>query len=219
MTVIFGILLFWGRFRFVVEPQRLRLLIRTSTYWVGPFCLTTSTDFNIRKFVLKCAYFAGPGMKRKVDDALLARARRMATRTRAGAACLPCKFKKAKCNDYRPCKRCLDSGSDLCTDGSSATRSNSPECLESGQDLFKDSNQAAKSDSSPLPVQTRGVAVAFTEGGAVSSDLECQGSFHPSSLPPTGHAMDVFENSAGRDIQSGATDWNEWPAPFSRLVR
>ena len=138
-------------------------------------------------------------MKRKVDDALLARARRMATRTRAEAACLPCKFKKAKCNDYRPCKRCLDSGSDLCVDGSSAARSNTPECLESGQDLSKDGSSAAK----------RGVAPAFTAGEAVSSH---------SSLPPAGYAMDVFRNSAGRDFRSEATSWNTQPAQLSPLV-
>ena len=135
----------------------------------------------------------------KVDDALLARARRMATRKRAEAACLPCKLKKAKCNDYRPCKRCLDSGSDLCVDGSSPARSNSPERLESGQDLPKDGSSAAKN----------GVAPAFTAGEAVSSH---------SSLPSAGYAIDRFRNSAGRDFRSAANNWNTQPASLSPLV-
>ena len=54
-------------------------------------------------------------------DHILTRALRMATRKRAAKACLRCKDRKAKCNDYRPCKRCLDSGPtgrDLCLNGS-----------------------------------------------------------------------------------------------------
>ena len=40
----------------------------------------------------------------------------MATRSRAGVACLPCKAKKARCSDYRPCSRCKQSGKDHCSD-------------------------------------------------------------------------------------------------------
>jgi hypothetical protein len=46
----------------------------------------------------------------EIDIAMLNRARRMATRTRAETACQPCKAKKARCSDYRPCRRCLESG-------------------------------------------------------------------------------------------------------------
>ena len=51
-----------------------------------------------------------------LDNALLLRARRMATRRRAGVACLPCKARKARCSDYRPCSRCKQSGQDHCLD-------------------------------------------------------------------------------------------------------
>ena len=51
-----------------------------------------------------------------MDNALLLRARRMATRRRAGVACLPCKAKKARCSDYRPCTRCKQSWQDHCLD-------------------------------------------------------------------------------------------------------
>ena len=46
------------------------------------------------------------------------RAQRLAKRTRASAACLPCKTKKAKCSDYRPCARCQKSPGlgDQCVD-------------------------------------------------------------------------------------------------------
>ena len=36
----------------------------------------------------------------------LLKARRMAKRTRTNAACIPCKERKVKCNDSRPCSRC-----------------------------------------------------------------------------------------------------------------
>jgi hypothetical protein len=38
---------------------------------------------------------------------LLSKARRLAQRKRAAAACLPCKSAKTKCSDYRPCSRCI----------------------------------------------------------------------------------------------------------------
>ena len=50
------------------------------------------------------------------DAQLLLRARRMATRSRAAVACLPCKFKKAKCGLARPCARCVASNEEQCAD-------------------------------------------------------------------------------------------------------
>ena len=44
------------------------------------------------------------------DYAKLMKARRMATRRRAEAACLPCKARKVRCSDFRPCARCASSG-------------------------------------------------------------------------------------------------------------
>ncbi len=40
----------------------------------------------------------------------------MAQRSRAAAACLPCKANKSRCSDFRPCARCNKSGTKLCTD-------------------------------------------------------------------------------------------------------
>ncbi len=40
----------------------------------------------------------------------LRKARRMASRSRALAACSACAVLKRKCNDYRPCSRCLRQG-------------------------------------------------------------------------------------------------------------
>ena len=40
----------------------------------------------------------------------------MATRRRAEAACPPCKSKKARCSDFRPCARCSLLGGEGCTD-------------------------------------------------------------------------------------------------------
>ena len=54
----------------------------------------------------------------------LIRAQRLAKRTRASAACLPCKSKKAKCNDYRPCARCQRSPGEVCIDDNPEITSN-----------------------------------------------------------------------------------------------
>ncbi len=41
-------------------------------------------------------------------------ARRMATRKRAGPACIACKTRRIKCSTYRPCHRCLTLSIDCC---------------------------------------------------------------------------------------------------------
>jgi hypothetical protein len=64
---------------------------------------------------------------REEDDAKqLIRAQRLAKRIRASAACLPCKAKKAKCNDYRPCARCQKNPGleDMCIDENPEITSN-----------------------------------------------------------------------------------------------
>jgi hypothetical protein len=64
-----------------------------------------------------------PGTARPNDDALLLKARRMALRTRAAAACMPCKANKARCSDYRPCARCKKAGAEsYCIDLQSEAR-------------------------------------------------------------------------------------------------
>ena len=47
----------------------------------------------------------------------LLKARRMAKRTRAVAACIPCKTRKTKCNDSRPCTSCIATRPEACVDG------------------------------------------------------------------------------------------------------
>ena len=48
----------------------------------------------------------------------------MATRKRTDMACVKCKAKKARCSDYRPCHRCIESDPSACEDFSAvATRS------------------------------------------------------------------------------------------------
>ena len=45
----------------------------------------------------------------------------MANRSRAEKACISCKEKKTKCNDFRPCARCLIIQSDLCLQSPKST--------------------------------------------------------------------------------------------------
>ena len=46
----------------------------------------------------------------------LLKARRMAKRSRSAAACVPCKARKTKCNDFRPCTRCAATHPEECID-------------------------------------------------------------------------------------------------------
>jgi hypothetical protein len=48
----------------------------------------------------------------------LLKARRMATRSRTEAACRPCKARKIKCSDFRPCARCRTGRPEACIDDS-----------------------------------------------------------------------------------------------------
>jgi hypothetical protein len=52
----------------------------------------------------------------KSDHEQLMKARRMATRRRAEAACLPCKAKKVRCGNSRPCSRCSLIPGEMCVD-------------------------------------------------------------------------------------------------------
>jgi hypothetical protein len=52
----------------------------------------------------------------KSDYEQLMKARRMATRRRAEAACLPCKTKKTRCGNSRPCSRCSQIPGEICVD-------------------------------------------------------------------------------------------------------
>lgn len=44
------------------------------------------------------------------------KARRLATRKRAASACKPCKSKKSKCSDYRPCAQCKTAPNVTCVE-------------------------------------------------------------------------------------------------------
>lgn len=44
------------------------------------------------------------------------RAQRLAKRSRAASACVPCKAKKVRCSDYRPCSRCKKNPGESCRD-------------------------------------------------------------------------------------------------------
>ena len=89
-----------------------------------------------------------PLSRTQSDYAQLMKARRMATRQRAATACLPCKAKKAKCNDYRPCARCSLPGGDNCMDGvafwtesSSLVHSNQPTAQSPSSFVFSPSRE------------------------------------------------------------------------------
>ena len=47
-------------------------------------------------------------MHTTVSSKEIQKARRLAKRTRSAVACARCKASKVKCNDYRPCKQCVE---------------------------------------------------------------------------------------------------------------
>ena len=141
-------------------------------------------------------------MKSRADDYLLARARRMANRTRAETACLPCKAKKAKCNDYRPCKRCLDSGRDLCIDGSSSPRENSPPALGM---MCSTVSSIMRMESAAFEDHSLGRRASCHTLGTISS---CRAA----------EACDTTRDWTLGDVQYGTEDRFSWSMPTSSLV-
>ena len=85
------------------------------TFGIPPYPITSEMDpkWNFEsKSVLTSSL-----SRNQLEYVQLMRARRMATRRRAEAACPPCKSKKARCSDFRPCARCSQLGGKNCTDG------------------------------------------------------------------------------------------------------
>jgi hypothetical protein len=54
-----------------------------------------------------------------VSSKEIQKARRIAKRVRASVACAGCRYKKAKCSEFRPCKLCVSAGT-ACNDSSGA---------------------------------------------------------------------------------------------------
>jgi hypothetical protein len=79
------------------------------------------------------------------------RARRMATRKRAEAACSNCKERKTKCSDYRPCARCGNSMT--CTNiAPNPSSSNSPK---------RQKNSQNKVYRLPISIQLSGISTSI----------------------------------------------------------
>ena len=112
-----------------------------------------------------------PLSRTQSDYAQLVKARRMATRQRAATACLPCKAKKAKCNDYRPCARCSLPGGDNCMDGvgfwteSLLVYSNQPRAQNSSSFAFSPSRGYRRASEGPQTSTTAVSADRFATNG------------------------------------------------------
>ena len=96
------------------------------------------------------------------DSALLYRARRMAKRSRAAAACLPCKTSKSRCSDYRPCARCKKSATVVCMD---------PPVPNAGYLPIIDSNEARMHMHLQRSAETAPCAIRGALGWGRSSDI------------------------------------------------
>ena len=85
------------------------------TFGIPPYPITSEMDPKWN-FESKSVLTSSLSLN-QLEYVQLMRARRMATRRRAEAACPPCKSKKARCSDFRPCARCSQLGGKNCTGG------------------------------------------------------------------------------------------------------
>ena len=87
----------------------------------------------------------------KSDYAQLMKARRLASRNRAEAACLPCKAKKARCSDNRPCSRCLQSIGEECVDATRAASSDGTAVKHTRTSMFRSNSEPYLSKYRRIP--------------------------------------------------------------------
>jgi hypothetical protein len=156
----------------------------------------------------------------RADDALLLRARRMAQRSRAAAACLPCKANKARCSDYRPCARCKKAGAEsLCTDMQSAARFLSTAAGDIQQTSAESGIQVTSTES---PVShSIPVTVGRFENMHYLPDNEISSNFHtvpmPShQTPQIGHSVAVSNDAHQFSPRFSTT--SEAASTYSRMV-
>ena len=128
-------------------------------------------------------------------DAMHAQARRMATRKRSETACMPCKAKKAKCNDYRPCARCLNSVRDLgqCIDQTGRRKSSQ----ESRSTTSHSANQSSVDPLSELGISV--LQILSADATSAPSRDAIAGEQGMSREQITG---DIFSVTKGRAISS-----------------
>jgi hypothetical protein len=81
--------------------------VRAST---NPLCLHSLSRESRQMSLGERAWWVPSENDSLVSAQDLRKARRMASRSRALAACHACSLLKRKCNDYRPCSRCLRQG-------------------------------------------------------------------------------------------------------------
>ena len=97
------------RLRTCLQTHCLRRSYRQTILFFSPFRCNNNSTKNLSPNLNDQS-----GPKMSSDAKLLLRARRMATRIRAASACKPCKAKKSKCSDYRPCAQCKGSKLSVC---------------------------------------------------------------------------------------------------------
>jgi hypothetical protein len=127
------------------------------------------------------------------DDALLLRARRMAQRSRAAAACAPCKANKSRCSDYRPCGRCKKLGTKLvCLDFPSIAR---PSQLSRCLHCMEDSEIHQQSNNNEKSLGISGSQISPGELDNKAWSTSCNGSVaHLQVQPPSAGRIDTSEN-------------------------
>ena len=117
--------------------------------------------------------------RKLADDVLLSKARRMATRTRAGKACLICHESKSKCSEYRPCKRCIDRQIE-CVDFRAKTGFSSNGFNTESQQTTNTFNHIVPSATSSL------------DSSILRDDFRRVGSFQACSRKVVGHNIYIF---------------------------
>ena len=110
------------------------------------------------------------------EERQFVRAQRLAKRTRAATACVPCKAKKARCSDYRPCARCKRSTTELCVDSEDASPQNMADTNEEWTSAVARTAPPVQTSNPPLSQM-----LPFNAGiETFDSSSNVAGSFRPS---------------------------------------
>jgi hypothetical protein len=166
-----------------------------------------------------------------VSSEEIQKARRMAKRTRANAACSSCKSAKTRCSDFRPCKRCTDSKAPC--DGEhfkrKATAASFPTTSNPDQKFFMEPEIILHPSSNSMSTQVEKQVSAMSE---VENNHKNDGGWidYQTDVPVPGAADDFFQRkptfpclakcSNSGTLQLGCTTFviEQGNMPFSSLV-
>ena len=122
----------------------------------------------------------------------LQKVRRNAKRSRVVAACVPCKSARTRCSDYRPCKRCSDSGK-------------GGNCVDQNETNHKKAYRFAAPSEMPSPnsdqiIPSRNAAFLPVSDWAGSAQYSALQTVHPETNTEQTSHFAVYVGSSQRSV-------------------